>query len=74
MLVHWKLLPVPLLYLSAYLERERNAYYDRLNAVSDHAAWAEWLVFFLRGVASSHGMRRRAPGASRIYRRGGARP
>ena len=41
MLVHWKLLPVPLLYLSAYLERERNAYYDRLNAVSDHAAWAE---------------------------------
>ena len=51
MLVHWKLLPVPLLYLSAYLERERNAYYDRLNAVSDHAAWTEWLVFFLRGVA-----------------------
>ena len=51
LLVHWKLLPVPLLYLSAYLERERNAYYDRLNAVSDHAAWTEWLVFFLRGVA-----------------------
>jgi Fic family protein len=51
LLVHWKLLPVPLLYLSAYLERERNAYYDRLNAVSDHAAWTDWLVFFLQGVA-----------------------
>lgn len=51
LLVHWKLLPVPLLYLSAYLERERNAYYDHLHAVSDRAAWTDWLVFFLRGVA-----------------------
>ncbi|MBA3876395.1 MAG: cell filamentation protein Fic [Anaerolinea sp.] len=51
LLVHWGLLPVPLLYLSAYLERERSAYYSHLNAVSDHGAWTDWLVFFLRGVA-----------------------
>ena len=51
LLVHWRLLPVPLLYLSAYLERERSAYYSHLNAVSDHGAWTDWLVFFLRGVA-----------------------
>lgn len=51
LLVHWKLLPVPLLYLSAYFERERYAYYEHLNAVSARGAWSEWLVFFLRGIA-----------------------
>ncbi|MBI2763703.1 MAG: Fic family protein [Chloroflexi bacterium] len=61
LLVHWKLLPVPLLYLSAYFERERDAYYHHLNAVSDHGAWADWLGFFLRGVAEqSHDATARA--------------
>jgi Fic family protein len=47
---HWDLLPVPLLYLSAYFERNRDEYYDRLLAVSTHAAWSEWIRFFLAGV------------------------
>lgn len=51
LLVHWKLLPVPLLYLSAYLERERTSYYGLLNAVSERGEWTEWLEFFLRGIA-----------------------
>ncbi len=51
LLVRWNLLPVPLLYLSAYLERARDQYYAHLSAVSDHGAWTEWLVFFLRGIA-----------------------
>jgi Fic family protein len=50
LLVHWNLLPLPLLYLSAYFERNRGSYYDLLTAVSQRSAWREWLVFFLRGV------------------------
>jgi Fic family protein len=50
LLVHWNLMPMPLLYLSAYFERNRSQYYDLLMAVSQRSAWREWLVFFLRGV------------------------
>jgi Fic family protein len=50
LMVHWKLLPLPLLYLSAFFENHREEYYDRLQAVSVDGAWFEWVVFFLRGV------------------------
>ncbi len=50
LLVHWKLLPLPLLYLSAYFERHRQDYYDRLLAVSQRGEWTDWLTFFLQGV------------------------
>jgi Fic family protein len=46
-LVHWGLLPYALLYLSAFFERNRDAYYDLLLAVSQKGAWNEWLSFFL---------------------------
>lgn len=51
MLIERDLLPEPLLYLSAYFERHRGAYYDHLLAVSQHGAWKAWLLFFLRGVS-----------------------
>lgn len=41
----------PVLYLSHYFKRHRQAYYDHLQAVRDRGAWEEWLAFFLRGVA-----------------------
>ncbi len=44
-------LPQPLLYLSAYFERNRREYYDRLLEVSRAGAWNDWLTFFARGVA-----------------------
>lgn len=47
----WQLLPVPLLYLSAYFERHRDTYDDLLQAVSERGEWPAWLLFFLRGVA-----------------------
>ena len=50
LLVHWNLLSQPLLYLSAYFEKNRQEYYDHLMAISTHGAWKEWLVFFLKGV------------------------
>ena len=50
-LVEWGLLPLPLLYLSAYFFQHRDDYYDLLMAVSERGAWKEWTRFFLRGVA-----------------------
>jgi Fic family protein len=47
-----RLLPEPLLYLSAYLASHRQDYYDLLLAVSREGAWEAWLVFFLRGVVA----------------------
>lgn len=48
----WDLLPQPLLYLSAYFEQNRPAYYDHLLAVSQRGAWEAWLSFFLEGIHS----------------------
>lgn len=41
----------PLLYLSHYLRRHRQEYYDRLTGVRERGDWEGWLKFFLRGVA-----------------------
>lgn len=51
LLVHWNLLPQPLLYLSAYFERRRQEYYDLLLKVSEQGSWREWVIYFLRGIA-----------------------
>lgn len=48
----WQLLPQPLLYLSAYFEKNRQAYYDHLLLVSQSGAWEAWLCFFLEGIHS----------------------
>lgn len=40
----------PLLYLSHYLKKNRQAYYDKLLAVRTQGDWEGWLGFFLRGV------------------------
>lgn len=50
LLCAWKLLPEPLLYLSAYFEAHRQAYYHHLLTVTREGAWEAWLRFFLRGV------------------------
>ncbi len=50
LLCAWDLLPQPLLYLSAYFQRHRETYYERLLAVSQRDAWIDWLRFFLQGV------------------------
>lgn len=41
----------PLLYLSSYFERNREAYMDLLLHVSETGAWVDWIRFFLQGVA-----------------------
>jgi Fic family protein len=50
MLCERRVLPQPLLYLSAYLEKHSQEYKDRMLEVSRRGAWGEWLRFFARGV------------------------
>ena len=50
-LIERKILPTPLLYLSAFFEASRRDYYDSLRAVGERAAWQEWIEYFLLGVA-----------------------
>lgn len=45
-------LPQPLLYLSAFFERHRDEYYNRLLEVSRSGDWLGWVRFFLRGLAT----------------------
>ena len=51
LLVSWGLLPAPLLYLSAFFERNREDYYRRLLEVSQKGHISPWVEFFLEGVA-----------------------
>jgi Fic family protein len=51
MLCERKVLRRPLLYLSHYLRRHRQEYYDALMNVREEGDWESWLRFFLRGVA-----------------------
>ncbi len=44
------MLRMPLLYLSAYFERDRQRYYDELFNVSATGNWEQWLSYFLIGV------------------------
>jgi len=44
-------LPQPLLYLSSYFERDKDAYMDSLLAISQRGDWSRWIEFFLDGVA-----------------------
>jgi len=51
LLIERRVLPSPLLYLSAYFEATRQEYYARLSAVTERGEWEEWLVYFLMGVS-----------------------
>src|SRR5581483_261997 len=50
MLIDRAVLPQPLLYLSAYFERNRNSYYDLLLRTTREGDFGPWISFFLLGV------------------------
>lgn len=50
LLIERHVLPGPLLYLSAYFNRNKDEYVQRLWQVSRAGAWKEWAMFFLNGV------------------------
>lgn len=45
-----KLLDSPVLYLSAYINRNRLEYYQLLQAVRTENAWEQWILFILKAV------------------------
>lgn len=47
----YKLLSSPMFYLSSYLERHRETYYERLFKITDAGQWDPWVQFFLTAVA-----------------------
>lgn len=49
-LINQKILSKPTLYLSDFIERNRNHYYNNLLAVSLDSKMEHWLKFFLAGV------------------------
>jgi Fic family protein len=51
MLIERGVLTVPVLYLSAYFERNRDEYYARLDEARFSGSPFGWLDFFLKGVA-----------------------
>jgi Fic family protein len=52
LLAQRKVLDLPLLYLSAYIDRNKQQYYSLLLQVSQKSAWEEWLRFFLHGIVA----------------------
>ena len=53
MLVENEVLPQPLLYMSPWLERNKDTYIDLMFEVSRAGKWAPWIEFFLTAVAES---------------------
>jgi Fic family protein len=49
-LIEQNLLTLPVLYLSRYFIAHKSHYYERLNNVTEHGDWENWLVFVLKGV------------------------
>ena len=58
----------PLLYLSHFIERTKDAYYDHLQRVRTHGDWIGWIRYFLRGVAASASEATRHADALRLLR------
>ena len=49
-LIQEGLLSLPILYLSRYIIRNKNEYYDRLIDVTRNEAWEPWLLYILEAV------------------------
>lgn len=44
---------MPVLYLSRYINHNKDSYYRLLQSVRDDKTWSEWVVFMLRAVAKT---------------------
>jgi Fic family protein len=49
-LIDKKLLDLPILYLSRYINEHRDDYYNRLMGVTANGAWEPWLLYMLAAV------------------------
>jgi Fic family protein len=46
------MLSSPMFYLSGYLERHRETYYERLYQITHSGQWNEWVQFFLTAIVA----------------------
>lgn len=51
-LIENKLLSLPILYISGYINNNRSEYYRLLRRVSSHDEWNEFIIFLLKGFYS----------------------
>ena len=49
-LVSKRLLDLPILYLSRYINHNKAEYYKRLQDVRDKGEWENWILFILKGI------------------------
>ncbi len=50
LMIHKKLLDIPILYLSAYIIENKDDYYALLNKVTTLQSWKEWILYMLIAV------------------------
>ncbi len=49
-MIQKKLLEIPILYLSAYIIREKDDYYKLLNSVTTRRNWKAWIIYMLKAI------------------------
>jgi Fic family protein len=50
LMIQKNLLKVPILYLSAYIIREKQEYYYLLNSVTSRKRWKDWILYILKAI------------------------
>ncbi len=50
LMIQKKLLELPILYLSAYIIREKDDYYELLNSVTSRRSWTHWIIYMLKAI------------------------
>lgn len=50
LMIQKKLLELPILYLSAYIIREKDDYYALLNSVTTRQSWRNWIIYMLKAI------------------------
>lgn len=49
-LYYKKVISRPILYVSEFLENNRDEYYYKLNNIDNENGWIEWILFFLKAI------------------------
>ena len=50
LMIQKQLLDVPILYLSAYIIREKDQYYELLKSVTTLRKWESWIIYILKAI------------------------
>jgi len=50
LLIQKQLLEMPILYLSAFIIKEKDDYYELLNKVTTQRSWRQWIIYMLRAI------------------------